>query len=80
MLLTQSNQTYFYYGSRLKGRKVNDTVENVMPNAHSKLGIMTLDNDTADLFDNITVSKYLNPEPALKIGKEEPVGTKRKRR
>jgi len=68
--------TYFYDGSKLKGYRENDSVEFSMPNASSKLGIMTLDNDAADLYDYITVANYITTEPAIQVGKERPSSIK----
>lgn len=60
--------SYCYDGSKLIGKRDNDTVEYTMPNAVSKLGFMTLDNDAFDMFDFVTVSNYIFPEPTVTVG------------
>lgn len=70
--------SYSYDGKKLQGFRDKDSVEMITPNAVSKLGIMTLDNDACDLYDFITVANFVNPIPKVVIGIQKPVIIKSK--
>lgn len=65
---------YWYNGKSLFG--MQDDVKAEMPaaNASSKLALRTLDNDSWDNFEYITVSNYLDPETTVTLGQQQKAG------
>ncbi len=62
---------YWYDGKSLGGMQDDVKVELTVPNASSKLALRTLDNDSWDNFEYVTVSKYLGPEPVVSLGQQQ---------
>lgn len=62
---------FWFDGKKLYGKQDDVTVELPFKNAGSKLALRTLDNDSWDNFDYISVSNYVGPEVKVVLGKEQ---------
>ncbi|MEO6687099.1 MAG: hypothetical protein ABIN24_14105 [Dyadobacter sp.] len=62
---------YWFNGKKLYGKQDSVTVKFPLKNASSKLTLRTLDNDSWDNFQYISVSKYVGSEVKVTLGKEQ---------